>query len=144
VVTLKVFRDGKNIEKKVTLKPREEDRAVVAANREDEEKPGSEETAATISLDNLGLSIRSLTPEEKKEVDVPGGVVVVDVKPYSEAFERGIAAQDVILEADRKDIKTPKDLKNIVEGRKKGDSILMRVKRQGGPTSYVAVQIPRD
>jgi serine protease Do len=144
VVTLKVFRDGKTLEKKVTLKPRDEDSAVRAAKQDEEEKPDSEEMASAVSLDALGLSVRALTPDEKKEAEVTNGVLVVEVKPFSEASERGIMAQDLILEADRKDLKTPKDLKSIVEGRKKGESILMRVKRQGGVSSYVAVQIPRE
>jgi serine protease Do len=141
---LKVFRDGKTIEKKVTLKPREED-ATVRAAREDEEKPpATDEMASTLSIEGLGLSVRALSTAERKEVDVDNGVLVVEVKPYSEAAERGIAPQDVIVEADRKAVKTPKELKGIVDQRKRGDSILMRVKRQGGATAYVAVQIPMD
>jgi serine protease Do len=144
VVVLKVFRDGKTIEKKVTLKPREED-ANVRATREDEEKPPeSNEMASTLSIEGLGLSVRALSTAERKEVDVDNGVLVVEVKPYSEAAERGIAPQDVIVEADRKEVNTPKELKGIVDRRKGGDSILMRVKRQGGATAYVAVQIPMD
>ncbi len=145
VVLLKIFRDGKTIERKVTLKPRDEETAVTASNKEsDTDKGESERESSVISIDNIGLSVRSLNSDDKKAVEVEKGVVVESVKPYSEAFSRGIAANDVIVEADRKEVGSPKEFKNILESRKKGDSVLLRVKRQSGATSYVAIQIPKD
>jgi serine protease Do len=144
VVTLKIFRDGKTIEKKVTLKPRDEEETVRPASSNEDRDEDAEGTPSTVSLDVLGMSVRALTAEEKKEADVSSGVVVANVKPYGEAFDRGIATDDVIVEADRKDIHSPRDLKSIVESHKKGDSILMRLRRENRGTVYVAVQIPKD
>lgn len=144
VVTLKLVRDGKTIEKKVTLKPREEETTVKASNKEESKEESNEERSIVVSLDDIGMSVRSLKPEEKKTADVDKGVIVEEVKPYGEAFSRGIGANDIIVEADRKDVKSPKELKSILENRKKGDSVLLRIKRQNGATAYVAVQIPRD
>ncbi len=144
VVLLKVFRDGKSIDRKVTLKPRDEEKAVTASNKDVEEKSKSEKTASVLSIDNIGLSVRPLNSEDKKATDVEKGIVVESVRPYSEAFSRGIAANDIIVEADRKEVGSPKELKSILDSRKKGESVLLRVKRQNGATSYVAIQIPRD
>ncbi|MGA9116029.1 MAG: PDZ domain-containing protein, partial [Bacteroidota bacterium] len=143
IVTLKIFREGKSLEKRVTLRAREDSEAVAAAegDREEGEEPGNTETS--LMLEELGMGVRSLTPEEKRRLEVPGGAAVESVKPYGEAFNRGMAAGDVILEADRKDVRSADDLRRIVEGRKKGDSMLLRVRRQAGGTTYVAVQIPR-
>jgi hypothetical protein len=47
-----------------------------------------------------------------------------------------------ILEADRKKVNAPADLKKIFEGRKAGDSILMRVQVDDETTTFMAVQIP--
>jgi S1-C subfamily serine protease len=66
------------------------------------------------------------------------------VKPYGEAFNRGIGQNDVIVEADKKEVKSPSDLKRALDARKGGDSMLLRVKRQNGATAYVAVQIPKE
>ncbi len=143
VVTLKVFRDGKTIEKKVTLKARQEEETVTASNKEErneEESPSANE----VTLKELGMTLRPLTSAEKRDLDVSGGAYVEDVKPYGEAFKRDIRTNDVILEADRKSVNSPRDLEKVLAERKKGDSILMRVKRGNGATNYVAVQIPKD
>jgi S1-C subfamily serine protease len=95
-----------------------------------------------LSFENIGLSVRALTGDEKKERNISYGVLVADVKPYGEAFNRGLGKDMVILEADRKKIGTPADLQKIVEGRKGGDSILLRVQADAETTTFMAVQIP--
>ncbi|MFN0157861.1 MAG: Do family serine endopeptidase [Bacteroidota bacterium] len=144
VVTLKVFRDGKMIEKKVTLKPREDEKVVVASNKESKEEESAEKLSSTIELESLGMTVRPLTSEEMKQAEVETGALVEKVKPYGEAQQRGLVTSDIIVEADRKEIKSPRDLKSVLDNRKKGDSILLRIKRQNGTTNYVAVQIPKD
>ena len=144
VVTLRVIRDGKAIEKKVTLKPRDEETAVKASNTEEPRGESEKESESAVSLDDLGMSVRSLTADEKKAADVDNGVVVAEVKPYTEAFNRFIRANDVIVEADRKKITSPKELKSLLEEHKKGDSVLLRIRGQNGATNYVAVQIPKE
>jgi len=145
VVTLKVFRDGKTIEKKVTLKAREEDATTVkASDKKEMEEDVDEATPKVTKFDNLGMSVRPLTSEEKKKQSVDGGAVVTEVKPYSEAFNRGIVQNGVIVEADRKEVKSPADLKKVIESRKAGDSILLRLKRPDGGTAFIAVQLPKE
>jgi serine protease Do len=142
-VIVKIFRDGSMIEKPVTLKAREEEKAVVntsAPVKEDEES--SVESPRVVKFDNLGLSVRVMTPDEKKELEVDRGVIVADVKPYGEAFNRAIGKNMVIVEADRKQVNTPADLKKIVDGRKPGDSVLLRIRSERG-TSFVALQIQK-
>jgi serine protease Do len=143
-VTLKLFREGKTFDKKVVLRPRKEDQTL-ARNAEGKEtgREPAVETSKTVSFDGLGFSVRALTPAEKQELRVDKGVLVTGLKPYSEAFKQGIGDDDVILEADRKDVNAPADLKNIISSRKPGDSVLLRIKREGDAgTAFVAVQIP--
>jgi hypothetical protein len=47
-----------------------------------------------------------------------------------------------IVEADRKQVNSPADLKKVVDGRKPGDSVLLRIRSERG-TAFVAVQIPK-
>lgn len=143
VVSLKIFRDGKIIEKKVTLRARVEDTITRASDRQAEEKDKESETAAAVSFEKLGLTVRSLTTEQKKELGVDHGVIVTDVQPYSEAAMRNVGRNDVILEVDRRQISSTKEFKEIIEKRKPGDSILLRVKKSNGQTSFLAVQIPK-
>jgi PDZ domain-containing secreted protein len=46
------------------------------------------------------------------------------------------------VEADRKQVNSPGELKKIIDSRKAGDSVLLRIKSERG-TSFVAVQIPK-
>ncbi len=144
-VTLKIFRDGKTLEKKVTLRPRSGDQ--LAAQEKGDAKDESEtkdEPSKSVSFEELGFTVRALSPQEKKSLDIETGVVVSDVKPFSEANKRGVGKGDVIIEADRKGVATPGELKKAIESRKSGDSVLLRVRRQAdGSTPFVALQIPR-
>jgi serine protease Do len=142
-VMLKIFRDGSVVEKPITLKARDEEKTVVAASEpRKEEEENSVESPRVMKFDNLGLSVRSMTPDEKKELDVDRGVIVADVKPYGEAFNRAIGKNMVIVEADRKQVNSPSELKKVIDGRKAGDSVLLRIRSERG-TSFVAVQIPK-
>ena len=142
VVTLKVFRDGKIFDKKVTLRPRAQDVTLASDSGGKPEAPADVADAAkSVTFDGLGLTVRAMTSEERKAAKVEGGVLVSELKPFSEAAERGIGKNDVILEADRKPVSSPAEFKRIVGGRKSGDSILLRIKR-GDQMAYLAVQLP--
>ncbi|MER3523772.1 MAG: trypsin [Ignavibacteria bacterium] len=145
VVTLKIFRNGSTVEKKVTLKPREDESTTVKAA----EKKGSTDRdrdtkPSVVKFDKLGMTVRALRPDEKKADEAETGVVVSNISPYSEAFNQGIAENDIILEADRKPISSPADLQKIVESKKPGDAVLLRVKKPQGTVLFLAVQIPKS
>jgi serine protease Do len=143
VVTLKIFREGRTLEKKVTLKPREDEATTVkAANKEESSSRDRDTKPSIVKFEKLGMTVRPLTADEKKEEDVESGVMVADITNYSEAYNQGIRPNDVIIEAERKPVNTPSDLKRIIESKKPGDALLLRIKRAEGPALYVAVQIP--
>ena len=141
-VMLKVYRDGSVIEKPITLKAREEERTVVTASEPAKEEESTVESPRVMKFESLGLSVRSMTADEKKQLEVDRGVIVTDVKQYGEAYNRAIGKDMVIVEADRKQISSPADLKKIVDARKPGDSVLLRIRSERG-VSFVAVQIPK-
>jgi serine protease Do len=143
VVNLKIFREGKTFERKITLKRREDDKPTRnVLNDADEGDVGSDSRSSSVNFEKLGMSVRSLTAEEKREADVDQGVVVSSVKRFGEASERRIGENDIILEVERKPVRSPADLKRVIESKKPGDSVLLRVKKQN-TTQYIAVQIPR-
>ncbi|MCK5573034.1 MAG: PDZ domain-containing protein, partial [Bacteroidetes bacterium] len=141
-VTLKIFRDGKTIEKRVNLKMRDQDSTALAASGSGEDEPETvAEAESVVELEKLGISVRSMTASEKAELGSSGGVIVAKVKRYSEAFNRGIRENQVIVEADRKQLESPSQLKRIVDGHKAGESLLLRIQVED-QTAFVAVQIP--
>ena len=107
-VTISLWRDGKEITKKVVLKPREEAPTQVAeSERPSENGAGDAETVGPVEFAKLGMSVRALSSEEKTELGIENGVVVTEVKPYTEAFNRNLRRSMVILEADRKTVDSP-------------------------------------
>lgn len=144
VVTLRIVRDGKQIDKKVTLRARaDEGTATPTTDARPKESEPERETPKSITFDKLGFTVRGLSSEEKKGLEVDKGVLITDVQPYSEAHNRGLGRNDVILEVDRKEITTVKDLQDVLEKRKPGDSLLLRVRKSGGATAFLAVQMPQ-
>lgn len=143
-VIVKLFRDGKTIEKKITLRARKEEKVAVkdSKNDSDNDEMNREESPKIMNLEGLGLSVKPLSSDEKKVSKVDNGIVVADVKRFGEAFNRGLVEGDIILDADKEKLSSPKDLKSIVEKRKAGDALLLRIKR-GNAISFVAVQIPK-
>jgi serine protease Do len=145
VVTLKIFREGKTIEKKVTLRARDEETPTVkASDKRERGEDADQEAPKVTSFESLGMSVRSLTPEEKEKQSVDGGALVTDVKPFGEAANRNIGKNAIILEADRKAVGSAADLKKIIESHRPGDSILLRLKFSNGVTNYAAVQLPKE
>lgn len=142
VVTLKVFRDGKTLEKAVSLRARPEEPVTARASDRKRESPEPDrKVPETISFENIGFACRNLTSEERKQYKTGAGVLVSDVKLYSEAHNRQLSKDDIILEADRKEVQSVSDLREVINAHKPGDSILLRVKTEV-TTRFVAIQIP--
>jgi len=142
-VVFKIYRDGKYTEKKITLHQRPD--ATVAKNssgdESDDSKNQEEVSPNTVTFDNLGLTVRQMTSDEKKKNSVDHGIIVGEIKPYGEAYNNQIRGGDVLLEADKQSLQSPKDLKKIIEKHKSGDAVLFRLKNSGG-IGFYAVQIP--
>jgi serine protease Do len=144
-VTVKIFREGQSLEKKVTLKGRET-KAVASKDEGKEKDSGGESSVDSrkpLSFDKVGMSVRALTSEEKVRLDLDRGLLVTDVKDYSEAFNRQIRKSYVVLDADKKPMHVPADLKKVFDSHKPGESILMRVRQGADAVAFVAVQIPK-
>ena len=143
-VTLKIFRGGKNIEKKVILKPRDEAEAAVASNDEKDEndEPAATSSKATLKLENLGMTVRNLDAKTKKEFDVESGVIVDNVEPLSEANKRGLAPNNVIVTVDEQQVTSIAQFEKLIKSKKTGDAVLLRVKGADKSTRFVAIEVP--
>jgi serine protease Do len=144
-VSLTIYRDGKRFEKKVILKQRKTKEETVASSDEGtEESSGVDASSQTMKFENLGLTVKKLTADVKEKAKADNGVQVAEVKTFSEAYNRGLQPNDVIVEADRRKITSLNDLKRVVESHKPGDAVMLRVKDQAGNARFVAVQIPKE
>lgn len=144
-VKLKIFRNGSIIEKTVSLRARADEKLAAKDGTSPEESTESEHTTSTKSLafEKLGFSVRPIASDEKKDAKVDHGVAIDDVKPLGEAYSHGLSEGDVIIEADKKEIDSPKELRTIIDSHKSGDAILLRVRKAStGNTMFTAIQVP--
>jgi serine protease Do len=143
-VTLKIFRGGKQIEKKVVLKPRDEAEEAIAAN--DQKDDGDEATTSSakssLELDNLGMTVKNLDSKAKKDYGVDNGVMVTGVEPLSEANKRQLRTSDVIVSVGDQQVTSISEFEKLIKSKKAGDAVLMRVKGADKSMRFVAIQIP--
>ncbi len=140
-VKLLLFRDGKEMERYVTLKSREGDEKIVT-DVLDKNKKGKNLDNETVSFDDIGLTIKDMDRSELKEYDVENGVLVSDVKQFGKSFNEGLREGLVITSADRKTVNSVKDFESIVE-KKKGQAVLLKVVDKEGNSIILGLTIPK-
>jgi serine protease Do len=127
-VTVKLLRDGKEIERQAKVGEMEE-----------------ENTSAAKSPfhPSLGVTVQDLTPQVARELGLKksAGVVVTGVEPGSPAAEAMIQVGDVIQTVNRQPVKNVDDFVKFVEKAKGGGSLLLLVQR--GANSLFAAVTPR-
>ncbi|MDC0505420.1 Do family serine endopeptidase [Amylibacter sp.] len=138
VVRVIIFRDGKTKTIKVTLGRRE------AAEKE-KLVPVTKAPEKIKETEKFGMKLLTINSESRIQLNLPEdleGVAVLDVSETSDAFEKGIRAGDVIVEAGRTKIADVSDISKIFEdateaGRK---SILLLVLR-GDNSRFVGLSL---
>lgn len=139
-VNLTIFRDGKTIERTVTLKPRDSDVAVVD-DKEDKSKQKEETPSDVVNFEKVGLSVRNMTSKEKEAYDIKSGVLITEVKNFSNAANQGLSPNLVITKADKKNVNSVSELKKVLD-EKKGGAVLLNVQDNKGNTRFVGLEIP--
>jgi len=116
-IEIKVIRGGK--EKIITAT------LVERPSEEEEETPSA-------SGKDLGLSVATMTPRLARRYgfQTQEGVIITDVRRFSEAYRKDLKAGDIILEANRKKVKTVRDLRNIINGLDSGDTLILLIRRE--------------
>ncbi|MCY4305310.1 MAG: Do family serine endopeptidase [Aestuariivita sp.] len=142
---------GKTVKVIVHRNEQKELLEVTLGRREDEERAfpvsavGPESKSDPVQKEVLGLSISILTPELATELDVSDdfkGLVVTDVDPASEAYEKGVRAGDIITEAGQQEVTTPNQFdEQIADARKAGRKSLLLLVRRSNDPRFVALDI---
>jgi serine protease Do len=127
MVTVKLMRDGKAIERTVRVGEMEK----------------QAETAHMPSHKSLGITVQELTPAIARDLGLRNetGIVVTRVEPGSSAGDAGIQTGDVIQEVNRKPVKDVEDFRQKIEQAKNQDSILFLIQR--GQNNLFAAVTPK-
>lgn len=139
VARLTIFRDGKTMEKDVTLKPRQDDQKQTTMNEPKDETSNKGISSKTIK--SLGLSVQDAPSSLKEKLNISGGVVVTSVDKFSDSFLRGVQEGVVIVEANKRKVNNTDDLESAISDKKEGDSVLLKVMDKNGTERIIAVKV---
>ncbi|MGE0126968.1 MAG: trypsin-like peptidase domain-containing protein [Blastocatellales bacterium] len=131
-VEIAVMRGGQPMKFYPTLEQRPEEVSAISP----QVRPASEKSGQ-IGGQNIGLSIgfsvRENTPEAQRELrigkmgsDVTGGVIVSEVDPLGPAADARLGAGYIILEANRRPIRSLEDFNKATSQLRKGDTLVIR------------------
>ena len=139
IVTLKIWRDKKAIEKKVTLGSRDEKDETVAENANSEKDETDSEAGAekTVDVKEIGVTVKSIDSKIKKQYEVEKGVLVADIEDLSPAQERGLRKGDVVTDVGDQKISTPEQFEKSIKKLKPGDAVMLRVKGEDKKMRFV-------
>jgi serine protease Do len=127
--TIEVIRDGKPVTVKLTIGTMPEE-----AQQQKAAAPSAESA--------LGITVQNITPELAQKLGVDEkevGVVITDLAAGSPAAEARLHKGDIVEEVNRQKIQNIRDWKQAIEKMKKGEPLLLLVKR-GANTFYVAIK----
>ncbi len=126
-VTVKLLRDGKEVERAVKVGEMEEENVAAAKSP---------------AHPSLGVTVQNLTPQIARGLGLKksSGVVVTAVEPGSPAAEAGIRTGDVIQSVNRKPVKDVEEFTKFVE-KSRGEGLLLLIQR--GENSLFAAVTPK-
>ncbi len=131
-VDLTIIRDGK--EEKVSVKIAELDTELETAKKVSPEK-------------DIGITVQEMTPQIARRYGfkTEEGLIITEVKQYSEAYRRGLEKYDIIIEVNRKPVSRTSDLEKEIKKTDPGEPIMFRIVRERdgqSQESIVTLRIP--
>ncbi|HEY3876334.1 MAG TPA: Do family serine endopeptidase [Candidatus Kapabacteria bacterium] len=143
-VALHLWRDGKEMDKTVTLKPRTDLADNSTQDNSDEQEQSQDESAkSTATLDNIGVTVQTVTATDKDKYHVSNGVVIMSVAPGSEAYDRGLARNAVITEAAHQKVTSAGSFQKIIDSNA-GKAVGLNVVDDKGDSHFFAIRVPQD
>jgi serine protease Do len=130
---LQVLRKGQRLEVEVKIGELPEDEQLVGATQE----PITEES------NRLGVVARDLSADQRQQLEVDQGGVLVETVKEGPAASAGITAGDIILMLDGQSVEDLEGFNRILEGIEPGRSVAVLIQRGDGRMFY-ALRLPKD
>ena len=143
-IRLTIFRDGRIIERRVILKPRENfsrgKHAIIP--HEEKEKPEARRKVQTKEFEKLGMTVREVLPDELNTFKAKGGVIITEVKRFGVADDKRLMKGALITEVNKKPIKSLKEFVKAIDSAR-GSAVLLKVIYPDGTVRYIGLEIPK-
>jgi len=135
IVNVKIWRNKKEIYKKITLGRLE---------TSDDFKVLKTKSTKSLRIENLKAEVRSLTKEDISSRKLPPntlGVVITKIDPDSPI--NSLAVNNIIIEAQKRKVKTPGDLDNIIKSSivAKNKTIVIVIYNNQNQKSYIGIKL---
>ncbi len=140
-VKLTIWREGKEIEKSVTLKSSNDDETAQPVKNSSGKEKSKKGSSSTLTFDSIGMTVKDMTDDEKEAYKVDNGVLITDVKTMSKADDQNMSKGYVITQVDKKKIDTVDEFDEIIKS-KKGKAILLKMVDREGTSRLVGLEIP--
>jgi serine protease Do len=134
---IRIYRDGKEIDKQVTILEQPADYGLASATRR--QRPRGSDDGQSITLDKIGMDVADLTPELAQEAgfkEDARGVLITHVDENSIASEQGLGARMLIMKANKKPVTSASQLQEILDKASLDSGILIQVQLADGSTAY--------
>ncbi len=128
-VPLTVLREGKKVELQFDV-----------ASLPDDDEVDTEQQAAEPDLNSLGIGLRNLNEQEKAQLKLEDGVLVLRLAEDGAAAEAGIRPNDVILRVNNQRIKDTQDFIKVAKKLPANKAVPVLINRAGQPR-IVALRI---
>ncbi len=124
-VPLEIIRGGKRKQLKV----------LIAELPEQDKLAGAEDAATQDEPPNeMNLVVRDLTEEQRKELELPEGGILVDKVMQGSGSEAGIRRGDVILIVNNVSVESVSQFEQLLAGLPRDRSVPILIQRRGAPT----------
>jgi serine protease Do len=128
---MEIIRDGKRQNLSVT----------VGDMPKDDQAASGGERGSDRASNRLGVGVANLTPDQKKTLDIQGGVVINKLSGDGPAAAIGLRPGDVITHLNNQPIESATAFEKITSALPAGRSISMRVVRDGR-ASFITFKLP--
>jgi serine protease Do len=117
---------------------------VVIAELPDEEQSGpSTAEPPPLKTNRLGIAARDLTGDQREQLDLPEGGVLIDEVAEGPAAQAGLAEGDVIIMLDGQAITDLEGFNRVLEAIEPGRTVAVLIQRGDGRVFY-AIRVPKS
>ncbi|MDG2410804.1 MAG: PDZ domain-containing protein, partial [Halioglobus sp.] len=130
-VAVEIVRDRKRVTREVKVGGLDADEKQVSGNGKSDAAGGG----------RLGMIVEAVDAQNLEQNGISGGVIVRRIVPGSSAAEAGIRVGDLITLVNTQPIKSVKVFESVVKKLKGGQSVPLRLIRQGSPL-FIGLKVP--
>lgn len=133
IAKVKVLRDGKVRTLKVRIDELPAEEALQQAQSEQ----------SKVKTDRLGLQVGALSEEQRQQLEIEQGGVLVELVEQGAAAQAGIRRGDVIVKINNTPVQEPREFSQLVQNLPGGKSVPVLVIRRSGPL-FLALRVPEE